>query len=78
MPLSEASPQKIFLPCSGILSTPYVFLDTGFQNAANSVYVQKSTIDASNLARGKGAYTFKTNFERMQFLVGQAGTATRW
>lgn len=77
--MSEASPRIEFLPGGGAISTIYTFVSPGFQLAANSVYVQKSTFDSlpQNIAKGK-LYTFKTQQERLQYLIGQLGTATRF
>lgn len=60
--------------CQVPVSTIFVFESPQFQNAANSVYVFKSTFDgtASNAASGK-KYQFKSDFERMQYLLGLYG-----
>ncbi len=44
--MSTASPKVQFLPSGGVVSTAFVFQTSDYQNAANSVYVHKSTIDA--------------------------------
>jgi hypothetical protein len=72
------SPQLEYLPCGGVVSTHFVFQTVSFQNAANSVYVQKSTADALYLSSNPIApktYTFKTYYERMQYIIGRQGTA---
>jgi hypothetical protein len=60
--------------CKTEVSTIFVFETPQFQNAANAVYVYKSTIDnlPANKAAGK-KYQFKTDFERMQYLLGLYG-----
>jgi len=72
------SPQLEYLPCGGVISTAFVFQTVSFQNAANSVYVQKSTADALYLSSNPIApktYTFKTYYERMQYIIGRQATA---
>ena len=68
----DYTPKLRYLPGGGVTSTNFVFQTLDFQNAANSVYVQKSTVDAgyasSNSSR---VYTFKTDRERMQYILGQ-------
>jgi hypothetical protein len=66
------TPKRTLLPRGGFISTIFTYQSIDIQNAANSVYVQKSTIDASNAAAGSfKVYTFKTDRERMQYLIGQ-------
>jgi hypothetical protein len=44
------------------------------QTAANNVYEQKKAFDAAQVAAGKTAvYTFKSDWERMQYLLGKLG-----
>ena len=72
------SPQLEYLPYGGVISTPFVFQNVCIQNAANSVYVQKSTADALYLSSNPIApktYQFKTYYERMQYIIGRQGTA---
>ena len=75
---TENSPHVIALPGGGYISTPFVYESVKAQNAANSVYVNKSTIDGqyamANPASPK-KYTFKTNYERMQYIIGKRGVA---
>ncbi len=74
-----ASPKIQFLPSGGAVSTIYTFKSKEFQNAANMVYVQKSTLDASYLAAGSAKqYQFKSQSERLQFLIGQIGQTARF
>ena len=73
---TKASPKTIALPGGGTLTTPFVFQTRDSQNAANSVYAQVSTVNAQNKANGSAAtYTFKTDYERMQYLQGQFAMA---
>jgi hypothetical protein len=60
--------------CGVKVSTIFQFDSPTVQTAANSVYMYKSTFDGnpSNVARGK-VYTFKSDFERLQYLMGLYG-----
>ena len=60
--------------CQVPVSTIFVYDSPQAQNAANSIYVYKSTIDSlpANVASGK-KYQFKTDFERMQYILGLYG-----
>jgi hypothetical protein len=76
----DNTPKAYSLPCGGFISTIFTYESTDVQNAANSVYVHKSTIDgqyslANPLAPKK--YVFKTDRERMQFIIGQQGTVPK-
>jgi hypothetical protein len=52
----------------------FVFQNTTFQTAANSIYVNKQNFDANPTNSTKNrVYTFKTDFERMQYLLGLYG-----
>ena len=76
----ESSPRTSVLPTGGFISTIFVYNSVGIQNAANSVYVQKSTIDAEYAAdpRKTGrVYTFKSDYERMQYLIGRVGSVPK-
>lgn len=73
--MDDASPKIIWLPCGGVVSTLFVHESVQSQNAANNVYVQKSTLDASLKAKGsEKRYQFKSDGERMQYILGQLGT----
>ena len=76
--MADRSPQIEYLRDGTAISTVFVFETVAYQNAANSVYVQKSTADglyaASNPQTPK-KYTFKTDYERMQYIIGRQGTA---
>jgi hypothetical protein len=76
----ESSPRISVLPTGGFVSTIFVYNSVGAQNAANSVYVQKSTIDAEYAAdptKAGRVYTFKSDYERMQYLIGRVGTVPK-
>ncbi len=77
----EASPTTSVLPTGGYVSTVFVYGTVANQAAANSVYVSKSTIDAdyrkiygSNSGR---VHTFKSDRERMQYLIGRIGSVPK-
>ena len=56
------------------MSTTFTFQTPQIQNAANSVYVAKSTADALYLTSNASApktYTFKSDWERMQYILGR-------
>jgi hypothetical protein len=78
-PLSvDRSPQIITLPDGHVISTSFVYQSVAIQNAANSVYIRKSTIDGQNVAANPIApkqYIFRTDYERMQFIIGKRGVA---
>lgn len=73
---TDKSPQVIALPSGGFISTVFTHQSTEVQAAANSVYVHKSTMDglaaaARPLAPSK--YIFRTDYERMQYIIGRRG-----
>jgi hypothetical protein len=73
----DNTPKTYSLPFGGFVSTIFTFESKDVQNAANSVYVHKSTIDGQYAAANPSApkkYTFKTDRERMQYIIGQRGT----
>ena len=75
---ADRSPQIVTLPDGQVISTPFVYDSAAIQRAANSVYVRKSTIDAQNLAANPSAplkYIFRTDYERMQYIIGKRGVA---
>uniref|UniRef100_A0A6C0K5Z7 Uncharacterized protein n=1 Tax=viral metagenome TaxID=1070528 RepID=A0A6C0K5Z7_9ZZZZ len=56
---------------------PFVFKTTDVQNAANTVYLNLSTINAAQIANGViPTKQFKTDRERMQYLQGQRARDT--
>ena len=63
--------------CKVRVSTIFVFGNPGVQNAANAVYEQKKAYDTANNATVTGnTYKFKSDFERMQYLLGQRNRQT--
>jgi hypothetical protein len=73
----DATPKTYPLPTGGFISTTFVFQSVQVQGAANSVYVQKSTVDGQYAAANPTAprkYNFKTDYERMQYIIGQRGS----
>jgi len=63
-------------PCGCPVAVPTIFVyDTiAAQTAANNVYEQKKAYDAAKVAAGKTeVYTFKSDWERMQYLLGRMG-----
>jgi hypothetical protein len=74
----EATPKLEYIRSGGVISTIFTFESPDVQAAANSVYVQKSTVDATYAAaQSNRVYTFKTDYERMQYIIGRQGTAPR-
>jgi hypothetical protein len=76
--MADHSPVIVTLPRGGVISTPFVFQTVDFQNAANSVYVYKSTLDAQYVAANPASpkrYIFRTDRERMQYIIGKRGVA---
>ena len=76
--MADHSPVIVTLPSGGVISTAFVYQTVDFQNAANSVYVYKSTIDAQYVAANPAApktYIFRTDRERMQYIIGKRGVA---
>lgn len=60
--------------CQVPVSTIFVYDTPQVQNAANTVYEYKKAFDARQSTMGKQAvYTFKSDFERMQYLLGLYG-----
>jgi len=70
----DRSPQVITLPSGGVISTLFVYQSVKVQNAANSVYVHKSTVDGLSVAANPltpKKYIFRTDYERMQYIIGR-------
>lgn len=62
--------------CQTKVSTIFTFESPAFQNACNMVYLNVSTATASNNnnASGNTNYIkFKSDYERMQYLIGLYG-----
>ncbi len=75
--MADFSPQIQPLPHGGVISTAFVFQSVKIQNAANTVYLQKSTVDAQYAVTNPTApkkYIFRTDYERMQYIIGRQGT----
>lgn len=73
----DHTPKTQPLPCGGFISTVFTYQTAQVQNAANSVYVAKSTIDGQYVAANPTTpkkYIFKTDYERMQFIIGRQGS----
>lgn len=80
MSVTDASPKLKTLPCGGFISTVFTYNTVAIQAAANSVYAQKSTIDGQNAIANPSApakYVFKTDRERMQYIIGRQATVNR-
>lgn len=61
------------------MSTLFVYVSPTVQNAANNVYEQKTAADAAYAAANSSVvYRFKTDAERMQYLIGRMGRATTY
>ncbi len=76
----DATPQTFPLPSGGFISTIFTFKDVQTQAAANATYVAKSTADglyASSNATAPKKYTFRSDRERMLYIIGQQGTVPR-
>jgi hypothetical protein len=58
--------------CKVKVSTPFVFESVAYQNAANNVYEYVTAYNTANNATVTGSnYKFKSDYERMQYLLGQ-------
>jgi hypothetical protein len=56
------------------ISESFVFASPAFQNSCNMIYEYKKQKDIQNNAATTGnTYKFKTDFERMQYLLGLYG-----
>ena len=76
--MTDNTPTWKALPRGGYISTVFTFQSRDVQNAANTTYVHKSTVDASYVARNSNQrYTFKSDRERMLFILGRQGTVPR-
>jgi hypothetical protein len=63
-------------PCQTKISTFFVFDSPTVQTAAESVYVNVSTFNVANTSNGR-KYQFKTDFERMQYILGLYGRTSQ-
>ena len=68
-------PQIGACPCQGTCpSTIFVFESVQWQNAANTVYEHQKAYNTANNATTTGkTYKFKSDYERMQALLGKFG-----
>lgn len=58
--------------CKFPVSTPFVFETVAYQNGANQVYEYVQAYNTANNASVTGSnYKFKSDYERMQYLLGQ-------
>ncbi len=65
-------------PCTypNCVSTIFIFDNVQYQNSANNVYNHKVEFDLQPRNEKKGKkYVFKTDYERMQALIGRYGVA---
>ena len=61
-----------------VLGPPFVYGSPQIQAAANTVYQHKAAYDAAAAAAGsQQVYTFKTDWERMQYKLGNFGLYSR-
>jgi hypothetical protein len=63
--------------CQTAVSTIFTFDSPAFQNACNNIYTSVSTIDAAPRKNNTNYIKFKTDFERMQYKIGQFNQAPR-
>lgn len=64
--------------CQIPVSTIFVFDSPQVQEAANNIYEYKKAYDAAQAAAGKQTrYQFKSDFERMQYLLGLFGRTSQ-
>ena len=60
--------------CIVDVSEAFIFKNSAFQTSSNMVYQFKKAYDIRNNATVTGkTYKFKTDFERMQYLLGLYG-----
>jgi hypothetical protein len=72
IPLSQRD-QLQNCPCTGGICAPqpFIFDNVQYQTAANTVYEHQVAYDIRKNARVTGkTYKFKTDYERMQALIG--------
>ena len=71
--------------CQTPVSTIFVFESPGYQRACNNVYAYVSTMDSVTNINGKGVNSqgntnyirFKSDLERMQYLLGLYGVGPK-
>lgn len=63
--------------CKVKVSTPFVFESVAYQNSANNVYEYVKAYNTANNAAVTGSnYKFKSDYERMQYLLGAKNRGT--
>jgi hypothetical protein len=63
--------------CKVRVSTPFIFESPAVQRANNMVYEYVQAYNtANNVGNSGNVYKFKSDYERMQYLLGQKGRAT--
>ncbi len=63
--------------CKVKVSTPFVFESVAYQNDANNVYESVTAYNTANNAAVTGSNDkFKSDYERMQYLLGQKNRST--
>jgi hypothetical protein len=65
--------------CQTTVSTIFTFESPEFQRACNTVYVNVSTVSGGtpNPTGNTNYIKFKSDYERMQFILGQYGYAPK-
>jgi len=66
--------------CQTPVSTIFVFESPGYQRACNMIYANVSTMDSLTTSNAKGNTNyirFKSDLERMQYLLGLYGVGPR-
>lgn len=77
--VTDSSPRITMTRSGALVSTLFVYVSPTIQNAANSVYQQKVAADAAfSTINSFDVYRFKTDRERMQYLIGRMGQATTY
>ena len=66
--------------CSTQQYAPFIFNSVAYQNSANNVYESKKELVIASMngtlgSSATGNCTFKSNYERMQFLLGKQNRA---
>jgi hypothetical protein len=63
--------------CKVKVSTPFIFDNVAYQNSANNVYEYVKAYNTANNATATGSnYKFKSDYERMQYVLGQKNRGT--
>jgi len=60
------------MSCQVAVSTVFIFESPQFQDAANTVYLQKQAFDRyQSTINSNNVYNFKSDYERMQYITGR-------